>query len=204
MKYIRNPELTTDLAYPVGENVTENKEKILEMIKSFSKIREFKKKFVNIICMGSSGTIIATLFAMHLRNANKIIHVKKSGEWAHHKILCFNTSRNSINIIVDDFISSGDTMRRIYEETQRRGERDIHCVCVTGVYAQGQIDSLGFTPKYFICGGDTPAHKILDSITDVTKSFISDFKSLGEKVQATINPAAKYELGACPENPDGE
>lgn len=144
MKIVENGGSTID--YPVGENMSSNKHKIYEMINSFMQIDEFKDKYVNIICQGSSGAIIATMFSISIRNLNKIIHIKKNGENSHSSAPFLEKGSNCINIIVDDFICSGETIKTIYDHFNV----PIDCLCVSGHFRH-----LTFFPKYYICNYTT-------------------------------------------------
>ncbi len=132
--------------YPVGDNILESIPKIMKMIEGFESIQEFKGKFVNLICRGSSGAIIAAFFAANLKHNNlKIVHVKKEGE-SSHCTSYLHEGHNAINVIVDDFIFSGETLNTIAKWV---GSDFIDCVCVTGLSYQ---DKLIFTPRYMVCG----------------------------------------------------
>ncbi len=146
---IYNPELETEFRYPIGRYIQDNKERINSMINSFMSIEEFKDKHVNIICRGSSGAIIATMFSLRLPDC-RIVHIKKEGESSHDSSLYLGDGL-SINLIVDDLISSGATIRAIHNKLNdvRRGI-NIDCLCISGYYGAG----LGFHPTYVICGRD--------------------------------------------------
>jgi len=53
--------------YPVGYHIIENLPIIKQMVKTFKLVPVNKDKQVNLICMGSSGAIIATIFANELK-----------------------------------------------------------------------------------------------------------------------------------------
>lgn len=140
------------MAYPVGENIWDNKPYIDEMIKTFMSIEAFKEKHVNIICRGSSGAIIAGMFSMSIPNYTKIIHIKKEGENSHGGSTYLGIQQDKINIIVDDFICSGDTVNTIFKKLHEGNILDnvvIHCLCVSGGVELSKID---FRPEYLICG----------------------------------------------------
>ena len=63
----------------------------------------------------------------------KICHVKKYGESSHSSKIDFEG--NFINIIVDDFVCSGHTLRAIYAKQQEvTGYRKVDSIIVTGTY----------------------------------------------------------------------
>ncbi len=142
--------ITTDISminYPMGEYMKSNVPKIIKTIDTFKQIEEFKGRNLNIICRGSSGAIIAAIYSMNLPNEIDIIHVKKDGEIAHNGG-DIRLMRHAANIIVDDFICSGETMNSIYTRIKRTyPDIIIDCVCVTG-----PSRALSFIPRYFICG----------------------------------------------------
>jgi orotate phosphoribosyltransferase-like protein len=134
------------LSYPVGAYITANKPRIIKMAEAFCDIEEFKDKEINLICRGSSGAIIATIFSIILPNVTNIIHIKKEGESAHDNGLYMNGEK--VNVIVDDIIATGATLNAIYNKVSNRLEnKPIDCVCITGCYDR----SIKFEPKYVIC-----------------------------------------------------
>jgi adenine/guanine phosphoribosyltransferase-like PRPP-binding protein len=140
---IEDGELIT---YPVGQHIIENLPIIKKMVKTFKLVPVNKDKQVNLICIGSSGAIIATIFANELKGYKvKITHVKKDGEDSHDSHLLFNTDYD--NIIVDDFTVTGKTMEIIYAKCKNAYNfTHIHCICITG-----QARTLNFDTNYFVC-----------------------------------------------------
>lgn len=137
------------LNYPVGDNITENIPRIREMIEVFKTIEYFHNKNLNIICRGSSGAIIAGIFATSLTNRLKIVHVKKQHEDSHCNSYIHN-DKNWANIIVDDFICSGETVNELGKFIVKESHSgEIDCLCVTG---WSMHKKLQFVPRYFICG----------------------------------------------------
>lgn len=136
--------------YPIGPNFIKNKSEINKCIKAFKGISEFENKSINIFCMGSSGNIIACMFAIKLKNAI-IIPVRKSKEFCHsgnfemHKYFI----PNSINIIVDDFIDTGETINNIFSEIQLQLGKKIKIDCVA-ILGYDKLKLLNVIPKYFI------------------------------------------------------
>lgn len=155
--FIMNPKAPM-MSYPVGDEISYNKPIIAEMIKSFIEIEEFKDKFVNLICMGSSGAIIATIFSMTIPNENKILHIKKDGEQSHGQSI-FGRYKEGLYVIVDDFIATGSTMEKIYKrvcDADVEVNPVIDCICVSGYFNKLQHfgnskPTLSFTPRYLIC-----------------------------------------------------
>jgi adenine/guanine phosphoribosyltransferase-like PRPP-binding protein len=137
-----------ELQYPVGTYIYQNIPKIKLMVAEVMKVKalitKLKDNGANIICRGSSGAIIATIFATEMVGINtQIIHIKKDGESAHSG--GDNIIRDGVNIIVDDFICTGETMTAIYTRFKRITSLGIiDAVCVTG-----KAKNLSFTPKYY-------------------------------------------------------
>lgn len=139
-----------DFSYPVGVKFETSKKAISRLVSTFKTIDEFKGKNINIFCMGSSGAIIATVFAMKVSNC-KIVMVRKSSEHCHsnnydlHK----HHSKDAINVIVDDFIDTGNTINSIYNQLKMMINRKIkiHCVAIMGF---DKIHFCDFEPDYFI------------------------------------------------------
>lgn len=149
---IINPELNDMMRYPVGRYIYENIGQIKEMVASYNSIEEFKGKEINLICRGSSGAIIAGIFASLMPVRCYIFHVKKDGENSHHGQCGRINNCGDVNVIIDDFIASGSTMNAIYEKLliiHDLQSISIDCVCITSTYSE-----VNFTPKYVICGED--------------------------------------------------
>lgn len=108
--------------YPVGEHLDNVIIYIENISAELEKILDHTK-CLNIWCRGSSGAILAALLASRfIYHSPRILHVKKEGEEAHSTNGSFNhhTSFNHvINIIIDDFVSSGETIRKIYSTARK-------------------------------------------------------------------------------------
>lgn len=135
------------LNYPVGLYINSNKPRIVKLAEAFSQIEEFKGKPLNLICRGSSGAIVATVFALTLPNPCNIVHVKKDGENSHDSSLSINKGLGYKNVIVDDWIDSGTTLNTIYGCLMKYDVNIvIDCLCVTGEYRE-----LEFRPNTVLC-----------------------------------------------------
>lgn len=100
------------VSYPVGSNMANLKIVIETYVNAF-KTLEFADGFrFNLFCSGSSGAIISTAFALALpQYIFKICHVKKPGEDSHQYGVEYEPY--AVNIVIDDFISTGVTVERI-------------------------------------------------------------------------------------------
>lgn len=105
-----NPE--QDDFYPVGEHVG-YWIKFIDLI-TIKLLEIIGDKRVNIWCSGSSGAILAALLAKSVKNTVLICHVKKEGEDSHHGNIFNKYHKDGFNVILDDFMRSGETINRIY------------------------------------------------------------------------------------------
>lgn len=135
------------IQYPVGSNIQENIPIINQMAKVINEL--FVDEYINLLCMGSSGAIIASIVALSNPKMT-IIHVKKDGEDSHSTSL---TSKydNAKNVIIDDFIATGDTLNKIYRKFKSRMEWLNSNVVIDAVCVTGSSRGLEFEPTYFIC-----------------------------------------------------
>ena len=110
-----------ETSYPVGDRIQYNLPIINEMgniLKKFISETYPLQTNVNLFCKGSSGAIIAALVGKDLIDHGfhvSIHHIKKDGEQAHTDHLISNATFQSgmVNVIIDDFISSGTTVESI-------------------------------------------------------------------------------------------
>src|SRR3990167_5573243 len=86
--------------YPVGITIQNNLPVIKKMVTALKKITEYKDKNFNFVCRGSSGAIIAAIFATKFPRSY-ISHIKKAGEHS-HDFNSFHRKWDYINVIVDD------------------------------------------------------------------------------------------------------
>lgn len=130
MIHIRVPQLFRT-SYPVGENISNNLPLIQIMYEEIKKLHGVEG--INLWCRGSSGAIIAAIIAKEYINSGGkalICHVKKKGEHSHNGSLYFE--HGSKDIIVDDFVSSGETVKAIWAKQQEVTEkRPCHCLVVS-------------------------------------------------------------------------
>jgi adenine/guanine phosphoribosyltransferase-like PRPP-binding protein len=128
----------------MGEYIQQNIPRIQKLIDGFKSITEFNGRKINFICMGSSGAIVAALFSLQVRDS-RIIHIKKENERSHHGNYFYPEDfKDTVNVIVDDFVGTGATLNKIYSEIIENCPH-IHCVCVTRW--NGEIE---FEPDYLV------------------------------------------------------
>lgn len=108
----------TSFSYPVGTHIATNSRIVLDRFQEFRKIADDDLRaatVINLVCMGSSGAIVATMFYLGLSEYYteakiRIVHIKKHGEESHSsRVPHLDGARYHANIFVDDFMDSGDT-----------------------------------------------------------------------------------------------
>lgn len=95
------------LDYPVGVHMRENLLRIDSYVNIIQKY--FSGKTISLIVTGSSGSIIAGVIASKI--PCEIIYVRKDGEKSHSAHS--QTPIGEIQIVVDDIVSTGQTVKRI-------------------------------------------------------------------------------------------
>lgn len=161
-------EMTID--YPVGNNISA----AIQLVKIGSV--EVKKlintdHLVNIWCRGSSGAILATLLASNLSNNCKICHVKKEGENSHCSRPNYYTS--AVNIIIDDFISSGETLNAIWDEVIKSLQGGINILFLCKTSGTNSMVNIKFTPEFLIVkNGGWNAPKEAKGFTRISDNFV--------------------------------
>jgi hypothetical protein len=131
--------------YPVGISVQDS----IEITKSIAyKLEQvFPDRHKILWCRGSSGAMLSYGTAMIIP-VYRIIHIKKEGEYAHYAgIFVNNFPVDAVNIIMDDFISTGDTVNTIWSFMEYYHIK-CDCLCVTG---EVDVRILKFKPSYIFC-----------------------------------------------------
>ena len=121
--------------YPVGLNLMSNMKIIKLMARKLNLLYGKTGKEIIFWTRGSSGAIIASVTATFLKhNECYINHVKKEGESSHSSNQ-MRVDANSINIIIDDFICTGDTIKKIIEAFNSNytygSDKKIDCLCIS-------------------------------------------------------------------------
>ena len=137
--YKHIPLTESTMNYPVGLNIQQN----IPIIKQMAKLLklEYPKKTLVFWVRGSSGAMIAAMISGFLRGQECVIHyVRKSGEDSHGGS-DYRQMGNAIHVIVDDFMSTGSTIRIIYNELIDCDET-LDCLCLSGTIWLHQIDDI--------------------------------------------------------------
>jgi len=108
-----------------------------------------------MVCRGLSGSSVA--FALSYLTGIPVIYVRKPGATTHgtpievdHKIN-FSANHPIRYLIVDDLISSGDTMQSIYNDMNNHiGENKILCV---GIFLHSTDSYPGIAAYHWLIGG---------------------------------------------------
>jgi adenine/guanine phosphoribosyltransferase-like PRPP-binding protein len=146
-----------NVKYPIGINVDVNIPVVKGLAEAFLKdvgeIDEMTR--VNVYCMGSSGAIMAAIFATIVPNVI-ILHVKKDGEASHSEITNFDryiSKFNCIHVIIDDFMVTGNTLETIYARVTKDVKIDIDYL-ILGRGDYNRITKLSYEPKKLISSAD--------------------------------------------------
>lgn len=117
-------------------------------------VEEAGIRSMNIFVMGTSGAYLAGMLTTILPSFynTKVLQVRKKGEMGHF-ISELNPIKGGYNIILDDFMRSGNTINRIYEKI--KGDIDHVDMLVIGNKFDDRHRSepwpLKFNPKVLIC-----------------------------------------------------
>lgn len=171
-----------EIGYPVGrymKDAIDFVDNVIEKIQT-EKLFPTGKEYI-LWCRGSSGSILAALLASKIVPLPVIIrHVKKPMEDSHSHNK-FSTSSNQYNIIIDDFVASGETVRSIALEMAKAGVEEIDCIILSGsnvdsTYVEKRCSSVSLnfpTPHLLITGGYLPSRTLLKQllVTNLPYSF---------------------------------
>jgi orotate phosphoribosyltransferase-like protein len=125
----------TTIKYPVGDYIQYNIP-IIKYMGDKIKLILIEKKLntdaqINLICSGSSGAIIASIIATILYDKFEkvcIRYIKKDGENSHGFSYMCSEWFKGFNIIVDDFITTGATMKYIFNKINNNTKVDLIAV----------------------------------------------------------------------------
>lgn len=146
------------MAYPIGNYLTHNMMYIEDMVDwILILLQEFysDETHITLVGRGSSGAILAGIIAPKILSQTdytvNIYIMKKHGENSHYKLPPENIS-NSVIIVIDDFISSGETMSliQLHLDNILTNNKQIDIVCVSGDITPSALYL--FNCEYLICG----------------------------------------------------
>jgi phosphoribosylpyrophosphate synthetase len=157
--------------YPFGEKMDSNTTSVNILANEFLNVAKediTSSKEICLVCMGSSGSIIAAMFYKAIREKYtsqviKICHVKKDGESSHgSRISGLSSEKNSLYVWVDDFIDRGQTVIDCHNLIIKHGS--------TGFYS-GRVTN-DFKFDYVVC----TTISCLDKVESLTNNLIYNYK----------------------------
>lgn len=107
------------LHYPIGDNILIDLpiiDKLIKALLEYGKEDLENNNTINLIGKGSSGSILCTIFMLHLKEVYKekiinIVYIKKPGENSHSNYISPSVLSSGLNIFIDDFMATGSTLR---------------------------------------------------------------------------------------------
>lgn len=111
--------------YPIGQNLSRNQNTIQKMA---IVIRRQKYKNLGLVCTGSSGVVIATAIALQLNPIPPVFYIKRKYERSHHHSM--SDLGHKTLVFVDDFISTGTTVKHVKNMLKQFGRNQIQGICM--------------------------------------------------------------------------
>lgn len=144
--------LETELTYPVGPHISTNMSSIKVMASEVIKFAAGRP--ITLWVGGSSGAliggIIAHEIAMDITNKGiRVNYVYKENEHSHHSGCGDFSLKDSVDIIVDDFVVTGRTINRIMSFMKKVNTRP-DCLCVGDACTARGLKKLDYLPKVII------------------------------------------------------
>lgn len=132
-------------SYPVGENLPDNYDIILQMAEELK-----KKNYSNLVlvCSGSSGAIISAIIATQFLPILPIIYIKKPYERNHGHFYYPMKKDNNTLVIVDDFVSMGKTVNHIKKKLELQGIKKVQAICMSSKFILSALYKQGFFKDY--------------------------------------------------------
>lgn len=142
-------------SYPVGNNLVAARQYMQSAAYKFKKLLNNPKTNIDIYCNGSSGAILSTIFAGEITDEVKcyIRYIRNvdEGERGHFPNYHHSYYNNTLIVIIDDFMSSGRTLNRIYHALpQQFKEEGVFCLIAQRLNVGNIKTSLNFTPENVI------------------------------------------------------
>ena len=139
--------------YPVGYHIQHNISVIKAMSVTISNLIKDCSSNIRLVlcCRGSSGAIIAGIIACDFPKS--IIYYVRKDEEQSHSSNAIEINSDDVIIIVDDFISSGETIFSIYESIMNYADNmKIFAIIIGGDVFNNEINRIKevINPKYFV------------------------------------------------------
>lgn len=196
MNIITNSKISV-IEYPTGHYISQSLPSI-ELLASHIENLKGNKSILYIYCTGSSGSIISGIISSLLIDTYKTIrieYIKKNNEMSHSphdgtKMFNYDSKEDIHHVVVDDFINTGATIKRIFNKIPKNiesvdliqsGHLSLNCinkhikrigtlVCtnwyLNNIYTQETLD------KYTLCEQYSDVCKHIDSNTYYVDSNI--------------------------------
>lgn len=153
MQFHKIPHDGVTLSYPLGDVVPKARKAAREMAKKIKEIypNPSGQKFA-FLCQGTSGSMMAAMVSTYIPTYQlRLVVIRKPNEKSHSGSSVPYIGDDELLIIADDFISSGDTIRRIYSTIEQgTGKKPvIDIIAVTGYCNREQYFNL-FEPNHLI------------------------------------------------------
>lgn len=120
--------------YPVGTFISYNTPIIKSMARYIKKT--YPEGTISLWCRGSSGAIIAGIISSILKGRTDIRYISKNDEKRHDKTSI--PYKSTVNIIVDDFVCTGETIDDIINKS---GRKKFDLLIVSGDISENFIKS---------------------------------------------------------------
>ena len=149
--------------YPVNDNLKEAKKNAAKFAKIIKKYN-FNDKPVVLFARGSSGIIIATYICNKLACDMRVVRKAKSHGNPNSEI---RVHSSNFNVIVDDFISTGNTIVSIIDELDSFTPIDL---CIVTGYCYTSLEKISSTKKlkHLIVGETNFKEGFSDNVNLVT------------------------------------
>ncbi len=173
-KHLRDNKFDSTGMYPVGKHIPQSIEYIDRIAPFLLEI--VGNRDINLFVRGSSGAILGGLLVKTIPNKVNIFHIKKEGELSHGGSDVYGISEDAINVILDDFIATGETINKIWKAIDGIVDKiDILIVSEFTYIDYEKPFPLNFFPDYIITEGKfksetfTKKKKLQDSLLDLVK-----------------------------------
>lgn len=134
--------------YPVGLWIHINLDYIKAVKEGIYKIAKKRcKNYVHLIVRGTSGCILAGAVASELESLGlnvKIVTSRKTTSAHGSNMEGINHFRDGLNVVLDDFIGVGNTLRVILKDIEQHTVSgiDLHLLCVSNCLSYDFVDEL--------------------------------------------------------------
>lgn len=132
--------------YPVGQHIfqaTETIEQVVRVIRSNNLLPH--DCHVDIFCRGSSGSILAALLVGKLSHPDiSIVYIRKENENSHSAPYVPYSKNTKINVVIDDFIGTGETLNAVWEGMNNMGRDSIDLLIIGNA---SKLNEWGYSNK---------------------------------------------------------